>query len=43
VHRKELERAYDGQQIFTRAIGDLSGTAARQISQPEAAASKESL
>lgn len=30
AHREELERTYDGNQIFTRALGDLFGTVARQ-------------
>jgi hypothetical protein len=29
AHREELERTYDGNQMFTQALGDLFGTVAR--------------
>jgi Fe-S-cluster containining protein len=31
THREELERTYDGNQIFTRALGDLFGTVTREL------------
>lgn len=35
THREELERTYDGNQIFTRALGDLFGTVASQSAGPQ--------
>jgi Fe-S-cluster containining protein len=31
AHREELERTYDGSQVFTRAIGDLFGSGASGV------------
>lgn len=34
AHREELERIYDGNQVFARAIGDLFGSGASGVGHP---------
>lgn len=34
AHREELERSYDGNRVFTRAIGDLFGSGASAVGDP---------